>query len=190
MGPYYSSAESLKSKFILACLYETIKIFQFYGFKTSAIVCDGASANLATLKTTIGCSGAFGASTTSETRYGIPSPKFANPFSPPDMVYWIVCPSHQAWYYHDCIIGIFTHCYSAVKKHDKRPVLFKTWRHKDFTFGGVKFGWADIEVYVNEWCTHLITVKSAHQNTHNFFCKWLDEITEKGIFLIIEAIEH
>ena len=95
IGPYYSSAESLKSKFILACLYETMRVFQLYGFKTSAMVCDGASANLTALKTTTGCSGAFGASTTTETKYGILSPKSENAFSPPDMVYWIVCPSHQ-----------------------------------------------------------------------------------------------
>ena len=66
MGPYYSSAESLKSKFVLACLYEAMKIFQLYHFKTSAVVCDGASANLTALKGTTGCIGAYGACTTTE----------------------------------------------------------------------------------------------------------------------------
>ena len=28
IGPYYSSSEPLKSKFILACVYEVMKIFQ------------------------------------------------------------------------------------------------------------------------------------------------------------------
>ena len=45
MGLYYSSAESLKSKFILACLYKTMRLCQLYGLQTSAVVCDGASAN-------------------------------------------------------------------------------------------------------------------------------------------------
>lgn len=96
MGPYYSSAESLKSKFILACLYETMKLFQLYGFQTSAVVSDGASANLTALKTATGCLGAYGTTEcTSEQRYSIPPPKFENPFNPPHMVYWIICPSHQ-----------------------------------------------------------------------------------------------
>ena len=60
IGPYYSSSESMKSKFILACIYETMKIFQLYRFQTSAIVCDGASPNLTALKTTTGISGAYG----------------------------------------------------------------------------------------------------------------------------------
>ena len=33
IGPYYSSSESLKSKFILACVYEVMKISNFMGFK-------------------------------------------------------------------------------------------------------------------------------------------------------------
>ena len=96
MGPYYSSAESLKSKFILACLYETMRLFQLYGFQTSAVVCDGVSANLTALKTATGRLGAYGAAAgTSKQRYPIPSPKFENPFNPPHLVYWIICPSHQ-----------------------------------------------------------------------------------------------
>ena len=97
MGPYYSSSESLKCKFILACVFETMKLFQLYGFQTSALVCDGASANLTALKTTTGASGAYGEGATTERRYSIPSPKFENPFNPPDMVYWVICPSHQVY---------------------------------------------------------------------------------------------
>ena len=103
MGPYYSSAETLKSKFILACLYETMRLCQLYGLQTSAVVCDGASANLTALKTATECLGAYGAAAgTSQQRYSIPSPKFENPFNPPHLVHWIICPSHQ-------VITFFSH---------------------------------------------------------------------------------
>ena len=46
IGPYFSSAGGLGAKFILAILFETMHVFQLYGFKTKAIVCDGASPNL------------------------------------------------------------------------------------------------------------------------------------------------
>ena len=95
VGPYYSSSESLKSKFILACVFETIKIFQLYGFQTSVLICDGASANLTALKTTTGISGAYGVKSTPNQRHTIPSPRFENPFNPPMMIYWMICPSHQ-----------------------------------------------------------------------------------------------
>ena len=94
IGPYYSSSESLKSKFILACVFEVMKIFQLYGFQTSVLVCDGASANLTALKTSTGVSGAYGVSSLPNQHHKIPSPRFENPFNPPRMVYWI-CPSHQ-----------------------------------------------------------------------------------------------
>lgn len=95
IGPYYSSSEPLKSKFILACLYEVMRIFQLYEFQTSVVVCVGASANLTALKATTGVTGAYGVSSLPNQRHKIPSPKFENPFNPPRMVYWIVCPSHQ-----------------------------------------------------------------------------------------------
>ena len=69
VGP---SSESLKSKFIL---FETLKIFQLYGFQMSVLVCDGASANLMALKTAIGVSGAYGVSSAPNQRHTIPSPK-------------------------------------------------------------------------------------------------------------------
>ena len=131
MGPYYSSAESLKSKFVLTCLYETMKIFQLYHFKTSAVVCDGASANLTALKATTGCIGAYGACTITEKNHGIPSPSFENPFSPPDMVYWIICPSHQVHTKKWRNLDIFHYNITPqLKKHDKRTLLFKMCWHK------------------------------------------------------------
>jgi hypothetical protein len=38
IGPYYSSSESLKSKFISACAFEVMKILHLCGFQTSVLV--------------------------------------------------------------------------------------------------------------------------------------------------------
>ena len=73
VGPYYSSLESLKSKFILVCVFKTIKIFQLYGFQTLVPICDGASANLTAQKTTTGISCAYGVKSTPNQRHSIPS---------------------------------------------------------------------------------------------------------------------
>lgn len=95
VGPYFTSSGSVKSKFTIACVFETIKLFQLYGFETSGIVCDGASTNLTTIKYTSGShSGAYG-SDSSQSGYPVPAPCFENPFNPPNLIYWIVCPSHQ-----------------------------------------------------------------------------------------------
>ena len=95
VGPYFTSSKGIKAKFIIACVFETIKLFQLYGFETSGIVCDRASTNVTAIKcTTVGHTGAYG-SDSSQNGYSIPAPCFQNPFNPPHLIYWIVCPSHQ-----------------------------------------------------------------------------------------------
>lgn len=59
IGPYYTAAGSLESKFVLACVYETIRLFHMHGLKTSVLVCDGASSNLAAIKASHGHSGVY-----------------------------------------------------------------------------------------------------------------------------------
>ncbi len=62
IGPYYTSAKQVSNKFIVATLYETIHALHLYGFNTKAIVCDGASSNMATIKQLTGFgSGPYGA---------------------------------------------------------------------------------------------------------------------------------
>ena len=74
VGPYFTSSKSVKAKFTVACVFETIKLFQLYGFETSGIVCDGASTNHTTIKcTTVGRTGAYG-SNSSQSGYQIPTP--------------------------------------------------------------------------------------------------------------------
>lgn len=59
VGPYFTCAESVNCKFILACVLESIKLFQHHGLKTSLLVCDGCAANLTSIKATHGQCGAY-----------------------------------------------------------------------------------------------------------------------------------
>lgn len=52
VGPYFTCSSTMESKFVLSCVYESIKLFHMHGLKTSLIVCDGASTNLAVIKAT------------------------------------------------------------------------------------------------------------------------------------------
>ncbi len=59
IGPYFTSSNSVDSKFTLSCVLETIKLFQCHGLATSLLVCDGASSNLSLIKSTHGCTGVY-----------------------------------------------------------------------------------------------------------------------------------
>ena len=50
IGPYFSSNKGMECKFVISCLMTTIQAFHIYGFKTMAVVCDGASTNLKAVK--------------------------------------------------------------------------------------------------------------------------------------------
>lgn len=54
VGPYYTSSGALESKFILACVYESIRVIYLYGFKMCALVCDAAAPNVSVIKATTG----------------------------------------------------------------------------------------------------------------------------------------
>lgn len=96
IGLYFSSAGGLSAKFILATLFETMHAFQLYGFKTKAIVCDGASPNLSSIKILTGFGhGAYGNKTPGSSG-DIHDVKtwFLNPFTN-EKVFTLICPSHQ-----------------------------------------------------------------------------------------------
>ena len=59
VGPYFTCSRTLESKFIISCVFETIKLFHLHGLKTSLLVCDGASNNLSTIKATHGHFGVY-----------------------------------------------------------------------------------------------------------------------------------
>ena len=94
VGPYFAYAGSVKSKFMLACVYEILRVLHLYEFKVSVVMCDAASSNLTALKTTTGVSGAYEANWDG---HKIPSLSFKNPYDPPNPIFWIICPSHQVW---------------------------------------------------------------------------------------------
>ena len=56
LGPYFTCAKTIESKFVISCVFETIHL---YGLKTSLLVCDGASSNLSTIKATHDHYGAY-----------------------------------------------------------------------------------------------------------------------------------
>ena len=59
VGPYFTNSGTMESKFIVSCVLETVKLFHLHGLKTSLLVCDGASANLTTIKATHGHFGVY-----------------------------------------------------------------------------------------------------------------------------------
>ena len=97
VGPYFTCSNSVDGDCILACLLETVKFFQMHGLRISLLVCDGCPANLATIKTTHGCSGAYSISSdTTGDRYKV-EPWMINPYCPPALIYWMICPTHQVY---------------------------------------------------------------------------------------------
>ena len=93
VGPYFTSSRQLESKFILSCILQTLRIFHLYGFHTCDLVCDDANANVCTLKSLCGSSGAYGMNSTCD-RHRV-NPCFSNPFDPEKQIFCIICPSHQ-----------------------------------------------------------------------------------------------
>lgn len=114
VGPYFTCSESVDGKFIYACIFETLRLFQAHGLKTSLLVCDGCPANLTTIKTSHGFSGAYSVLPADSTgdQYAI-KPWFINPFNPPNLIYWMICPTHQV-------------CHLIV--HSNWPHIFTSWR--------------------------------------------------------------
>ena len=102
VGPYFTSSSTVEAKFVLSCVFETIKLFQHHGLKTSVLVCDGGSANAATIKASHGCQGAYCLNCNETNKYKV-EPWMINPFNPPHNLFWLVCPSHQVIYWH-CFI--------------------------------------------------------------------------------------
>ena len=85
VGPYFTSANSVDAKFVLACILETVKLFQLHNLKTSILVCDGGSANVAAIKASHGYHGAYSVKTCDdgeEDAYSV-EPWMLNPFNPP-----------------------------------------------------------------------------------------------------------
>ena len=94
VGPYFTSSSTVDAKFVMSCVLETIKLFQFHGLKTSLVVCDGVSSNISAIKASHGFYGAYSINEQLEDIYKI-EPWMINPFNPPQKLFWLICPSHQ-----------------------------------------------------------------------------------------------
>ena len=94
VGPYFTCSSSVEGKFMLACVLETVKLFQLHGLKTSVLVCDGSSSNVATIKASHGCHSAYSTSEDDTDKYEV-EPWMLNPYNPPHKIFWPICPSHQ-----------------------------------------------------------------------------------------------
>ena len=95
VGPYFTTSSPMESKFILACVFQTLELFYLYSFHTSVLVCDGASTNVSALKSTCGTAGAYGVDSKNAADQHRVEPYFSNPFEPDKKVFWVICPSHQ-----------------------------------------------------------------------------------------------
>ena len=95
VGPYFTSSDSVDGKFVLSCVMETVKLFQIHGLNTSLLVCDGNVANLTAIKVTHGYSGAYSVLPDAAEDVFEVKPWMINPFNPPSVIYWVICPSHQ-----------------------------------------------------------------------------------------------
>ena len=113
IGPYFTSAGTVDSKFILSCVLDTIGLFERHELSTSLIVCDGASSNLSVIKASHETSGVypiFNGKLTymiyiykpchvfiiiGETDPYAIEPFMMNPFNPPNPLFWVICPTHQ-----------------------------------------------------------------------------------------------
>jgi len=97
VSPYFTSANLVDGKFVLACVLETVKLFELHNLKTSVLVCDGGSSNVAAIKASHGYHGAYSVKSCEDGEADICSvePWMLNPFNPPHKIYWLICPSHQ-----------------------------------------------------------------------------------------------
>lgn len=94
-GPYFTTHSSLDAKFTLACVLDTLRLLHDFGFKTCALICDGAATNLAVIKSMMGVRGAFGMkSESTPDRHAIDS-SIPHPFWRHKKLFLIVCPAHQ-----------------------------------------------------------------------------------------------
>ena len=93
IGPYYTSSDGLKSMFLVACIYDALRQFEWFNFSVVAITCDDASSNLTALKALCHRKGAYGHDLSLQDQCEVPV-TFSNPYTGSN-VFMIICPSHQ-----------------------------------------------------------------------------------------------
>ena len=82
VGPYFTCAGTLETKFLHSVVTKTMLSFTQFGFHVRVLLCDGASTNLSLLKLLCG------------QQDDSIQPWFTSPFDG-KTVYAMICPSHQ-----------------------------------------------------------------------------------------------
>jgi len=83
VGPYFTSSSTVDVKFVMSCVFETIRLFQFHRLKTSLVVCNGASSNISAIKASHGFHGAYSVNEQLDDKCMI-EPWMINPLNPPN----------------------------------------------------------------------------------------------------------
>lgn len=100
IGPYFTSHKSIDSGFVVEQLTNAMQSLSQFGFRTLAVVCDGASSNVAAMKILCGLPNKalrneLEADTINDQSYVIKA-NFVNPFDADDTpVFVVICPTHQ-----------------------------------------------------------------------------------------------
>ena len=115
-------------------------LMQVHGFTTSLLACDGATPNLTVVKNTHGYSGAYGTNEHLSNKYKV-KPYFVKPFNSPNLIHWLICPSHQVQYICNDF-RLYDLCICLVEEHD----LHSSQRSgsRDFTLNANQFRWQAI----------------------------------------------
>ena len=131
-----------------ACIFETIKLFQRHGLKTSLLICDRGSANILVIKASHRRHGAYSLNKDAVDIFEI-QPWIRNPFSSPNKIFWLICPSHQVSVACHIVILLYT-CFVAQEHHN---ALFSSKEKgtKQFQRGkdSVILGWKSIIDYIS-----------------------------------------
>ena len=107
IGPYFTAERSLETKFLVSCLFESMFVFETYGFRVYDLVCDGASCNLPLFKHLCNTSRLYGTDE-DEGVTDVPS-KFVNPYTGNNM-HLIACPSYQVSQLAPCSYTYYLRC--------------------------------------------------------------------------------
>ena len=94
VGLYFTSSSSVDAKFVMPCVFITIRLFQFHGFKVSLVVFDGASSNISAIEASHNYHHAYSVNEQLEDKYMVEA-WMINPFNPLHKRYWLIYPSHQ-----------------------------------------------------------------------------------------------
>ena len=138
VGPYFTCSNSVEGKFVIACVFETIKLFQFHGLKTSLLVCNGGPANIAAIKASHRHHGTYSVKDSGD-KFKVETWMI----NPPHQIFWLICPSHQV-----CNL-LFEYFYLNVRSTAQNMIneLFSSKENdtKQFNRGNdCTFGWKSI----------------------------------------------